>query len=450
MCADMLARQANLSKGPLVVHNSIPSFLKPCFFADLVGVQYGREMSGLCGVALYALGPWVRGWLSSWKSSSLSLAGRITLSKSMAATILVYSMQTTMLSSKGCDEVEKKSRAFIWGDSDNKGHSSVRVLRAKYKCVDDLIPKVGHINTSSRLWKGIADSWKYVQDGMVWLIGDDRVAADFVSASGGWEWGKFDFLLPNEICNLVVVVSLPSNVVRGDHLAWKHSMEKVRSFLWLCGNDHLLTNVVRKRRGIAATDVCAHCNDAFEDLLQTLRDCVKARCIWSILNAKIFDSSHVSNVDPVHAILKLSEKPSNGWVKFNVNAARRENMNLTACGGVARDSDGRFLIGFMRKLGDGSMLNAELWGIVSALVVAWRSGFKKVLVELDCLLAISCDWEVQVVHTHRDGNLVADALASHAFSYSMDLNILHEAPIFLFHVLHANIKGMGSYRFCMG
>ncbi|KAF7813073.1 ribonuclease H [Senna tora] len=90
-----------------------------------------------------------------------------------------------------------------------------RVLRAKYRCGDDLIPKVGRINTASRLWKGIVDSWKYVQEGMVWCIGDgkrvrfwsdpwlpngvvlchyslvplfdadlDKVAADFVSPSG--------------------------------------------------------------------------------------------------------------------------------------------------------------------------------------------------------------------------------------------------------------------------
>ncbi|KAF7815689.1 transcription termination factor MTEF18, mitochondrial-like [Senna tora] len=281
-------------------------------------------------------------------------------------------------------------------------------------------------------------------------------------------------------------------------LLWKwKDMEKVRSFLWLCGHDRLLTNVARKRRGMAATDVCTRCNGSAEDLLHTLRDCAKTRCIWLKLvhpskwhlffnasrlnwlslnlwsnmgwhgsdwgvifsyacwyiwrmrNAEIFDSPHFGSTDPVFAILKLSgdssramnklcagnsgpsshverficwEKPNAGWIKFNVNAARRETLNLTACGGIARDSDGRFLIGFMRNLGDGSVLNAELWGISCALEVTWRSRFKKVLVESDCLLAvnlvndssfpshpcspilarihywISCDWEVEVVH----------------------------------------------------
>ncbi|KAF7813729.1 F-box/kelch-repeat protein [Senna tora] len=39
MCADMLAKQANLSEGSLVVHNYIPNFLKAYFFADFVGVH---------------------------------------------------------------------------------------------------------------------------------------------------------------------------------------------------------------------------------------------------------------------------------------------------------------------------------------------------------------------------------------------------------------------------
>ncbi|KAF7832197.1 reverse transcriptase [Senna tora] len=49
MFADVLAKQTNLSVGPLVVHNSIPSFLKACFIADFVGIHYGRKVSSLYG-----------------------------------------------------------------------------------------------------------------------------------------------------------------------------------------------------------------------------------------------------------------------------------------------------------------------------------------------------------------------------------------------------------------
>ncbi|KAF7829553.1 ribonuclease H [Senna tora] len=486
---------------------------------------------------------------------------------------------------------------------------------AKYKCGDDLIPKVGRSRSASRLWNGISVSWDFVQEGLVWRMGDgrkvrfwsdawlpngnalctyalsplsefdlSRVAADFVSASGDWEWSKFDFLLPNEVCNMIAAVPPPSNVVRGDHLAWKHSkdgsfstksayhaishgdvqdghrfwnllwkwkgMEKIRSFLWLCGHDRLLTNVARKRRGIAATDVCTRCNNAPEDLLHTLMDCPKAKSIWLKLvhpgkwhiffsassldwltlnlssnlgssrndwdvvfaiscwyiwrmrNAEIFYGSRVGTADPVMAILKWASdsiramdknvmggyrcdpsvvdrficwnKPEFGWVKFNVDGARKDSLNLTTCGGVARDSSGRFLFGFVRDLGDGTVLNAELWGILSALEVSWHKGFKKIVVESDCLVAVKLvndlvqmthpcsailsqihhwatfDWEVRFVHVHREGNYAADALAAYAFSRPLGLHVLEAAPICLHQCLLDDLAGRGCHRLCGG
>ncbi|KAF7842846.1 ribonuclease H [Senna tora] len=75
-----------------------------------------------------------------------------------------------------------------------------------------------------------------------------------------------------------------------------------------------------------------------------------------------------------------------------------------------------------------------------ALEVAWRAGFKKIVVESDCLTAVKLvndsvqamhpcstilsqihhwvafNWEIKFVHVHREGNFVADALATFAFS----------------------------------
>ncbi|KAF7833065.1 Non-LTR retroelement reverse transcriptase [Senna tora] len=452
--------------------------------------------------------------------------------------------------------------------------------------------EVGRFNTASRLWKGIADSWKHVQEGMIWRVGDGRkarfwtdpwlpngntlcsyalgplsdedccrVVADFTTVSGGWDWAKFDFLLPLEICNLIAATVPPSSVIQGDHIAWKHSkegcfstktayhaitkectdvnqsfwrllwkwrgMERIRSFLWLCGHNRLLTNVARKKRGIAGSDACSRCNMAAEDLMHTLRDCNKAKCIWLKLvhpskwhiffnasrlswlslnlssnlgysdnswdvmfatacwyiwrlrNADVFEDSSSMTADPVLAIKKLTSdsiramdrhvvggrkgvnhvkrfvcwrKPTTGWVKFNVDGAKNEAFDMSACGGVARDDEGRFLIGFMRKIGTGSVLNAELWSILCALEVAWNAGFKKLVIETDCLTAVNIitdsvqrshpcfamlsrinawfmlDWEVEVVHTLREGNEAADALAAKALMEPMGLVTLHDPP----------------------
>ncbi|KAF7819758.1 putative reverse transcriptase [Senna tora] len=148
--------------------------------------------------------------------------------------------------------------------------------------------------------------------------------------------------------------------------------------------------------------------------------------IWRMRNAEIFYGSRVSYDDPVIAILKLSSdsirpmnksivggsrigpsvnrficwnKPEKGWVKFNVDGVRKDSLSLTACGGLARDSEGRFLTGFVHKLGDGTVLNAELWSMLSALEVARCAGFKKVVIESDCLTAVKLvNDSVQAMH----------------------------------------------------
>ncbi|KAF7815394.1 putative ribonuclease H protein At1g65750 family [Senna tora] len=527
--------------------------------------------------------------------------------KSVASAIPVYSMQMTVLPSRVCEEVEKRSRAFIWRDNDSskkihlvswsamcrtkqygglglrhvreqnkafmvklgwgltnqKDALWARVLRAKYKCGDDLIPVIDRNNSASRLWKGIADAWKYVQDGLVWRLGDGKkvrfwsdpwlpngkalctyalgplstsdlamVAADFVSPSGAWSGLDLIscILVRDDNFSTKSAYHAITSVDGGERidfwkLLWKwKGMEKIRSFLWLCGHDRLLTNVARKRRGMAATDICSRCNGAPEDLLHTLRDCPKAKCIWLKLlgfsgndwdvifanacwfiwrmrNAEIFDDSRDRYVDPVIAILKLSSdsiramdksivggsrhcpsvnrficwnKHEKGWVKFNVDGVRKDSLSLTACGGLARDSEGRFLTGFVHKLGDGTALNAELWSMLSALEVAWRAGFKKIVVESDCLTAVKLvndsvqamhpcstilsqihhwvafDWEIKFVHVHREGNFAADALATFAFSWPLGLNALNDAPAFLHQFLLADIEGRGCLRLCGG
>ncbi|KAF7838841.1 putative ribonuclease H protein At1g65750 family [Senna tora] len=198
---------------------------------------------------------------------------------------------------------------------------------------------------SSPLWRGVVNSWKFVQEGAVWRLGNgmkvkfwsdpwlpngrihgnyaivhlsdvdrNRVAAEFVSASGDWAWDMFDFLIPNNVTSMIVAIRPPSPMLLEDMIIWRHSqdgsfstrsayraisrnvvghsnsfwrllwkwkgMERDRTFLWLCGHDQLLTNEARKRRGLTDVDVFCHCGMDVESLLHTLRDCRKVKPLW--------------------------------------------------------------------------------------------------------------------------------------------------------------------------
>lgn len=59
----------------------------------------------------------VNQYLSAWKVRNLSLAGRVTLTKSILQARPLYVMQTTWLPKSICEEIDMKCHYFVWGDT---------------------------------------------------------------------------------------------------------------------------------------------------------------------------------------------------------------------------------------------------------------------------------------------------------------------------------------------
>lgn len=157
--------------------------------------------------------------LSKWKVDFLSLAGKITLTKSALNTILIYYMQTNLLPNSTCERIDKISRDFLWGNTEAKKGTHLiawdklcrpkneggiglrkaslmnqalfmkvgwgliskrdtlwaRTLRGKYGCRTDVIPKVGRRNCNSNLWTGVCKVWNRVLDNTNWKIGNNKL-----------------------------------------------------------------------------------------------------------------------------------------------------------------------------------------------------------------------------------------------------------------------------------
>jgi hypothetical protein len=62
----------------------------------------------------------VKARLAGWKAKQLSLAGRITLAKSVIQAIPIYPMMSLPIPNSCLNEIEKIQRAFIWGDTEDK------------------------------------------------------------------------------------------------------------------------------------------------------------------------------------------------------------------------------------------------------------------------------------------------------------------------------------------
>lgn len=55
--------------------------------------------------------------LKGWQTKTLSLAGRITLAKSVLVSLPLYTMQASYLPRQVCDGIDAKIRGFVWGSS---------------------------------------------------------------------------------------------------------------------------------------------------------------------------------------------------------------------------------------------------------------------------------------------------------------------------------------------
>lgn len=162
--------------------------------------------------------------------------------------------------------------------------------------------------------------------------------------------------------------------------------------------------------------------------------------------------------------------PQDEWVKCNVDGACKGGGAATGCGGVLRDNSGRWLLGFHRGLGMGTVLNAELWGIFLGLQTAWNQGYQKIWLESDSLTSVnlvkngcsmnhSCsnlvqsildlcsrEWQVHIAHTHREGNRVADILANDGVHSDMFTSLLHLPPHHVMDCLRDDMSGASMPR----
>ncbi|XP_061350333.1 uncharacterized protein LOC133295506 [Gastrolobium bilobum] len=154
--------------------------------------------------------------LNGWKKQCLSMAGRVTLVKSVISTIPMFHMQNSLLPVGICEEIEKKQRNFIWGDTDEqrKHHAIgweqlqlpknqgglgilnlrsqneafiqkcawhmvqfpsqlwVQVLLSKYGRKKDILKEVVSKPYDSHLWKSLCKIWPQMISNTSWQIGN--------------------------------------------------------------------------------------------------------------------------------------------------------------------------------------------------------------------------------------------------------------------------------------
>ncbi|CAN1824667.1 Putative ribonuclease H protein At1g65750 [Linum perenne] len=158
------------------------------------------------------------------------------------------------------------------------------------------------------------------------------------------------------------------------------------------------------------------------------------------------------------------------WATVNVDGSVLRSPDRAAAGGVVRSVDGRAIGAFVANLGCCSVTRAELHGAVLGLELAWSLGCRFVELQLDSRAAIaliqqagepnhqhalevlacqelcSRSWEVQIQHTYREGNKVADFLANQGHDFPFGVYMFPLSDCNLVHLLRHDFLGVSTPR----
>nr|KYP56524.1 Putative ribonuclease H protein At1g65750 family [Cajanus cajan] len=161
--------------------------------------------------------------------------------------------------------------------------------------------------------------------------------------------------------------------------------------------------------------------------------------------------------------------PPRDSCKLNCDGA--VSYGIASCGGVARDHNGNFIMAFSCKLGNCSVVQAELWAIFYGIkLLRERSWSGAICVETDSAVAVKLlkegcirthdsyslvnkivhivgdDHEVSCSHIFREANQVADLLAKHGRSLQNRIVIFSDPPSWIHFALLADLSAVAFFR----
>ncbi|CAN1188631.1 Putative ribonuclease H protein At1g65750, partial [Linum perenne] len=175
---------------------------------------------------------------------------------------------------------------------------------------------------------------------------------------------------------------------------------------------------------------------------------------WTQIAQKAYDElQQLKNCSkPVRQEALISwEVASDPEFTLNTDGSVARPSGQAAAGGVLRNHEGRVLDVFTENLGNCSITRAELTGAIIGMERAWNLGIRGLIVQLDSLCVVQLlaaggdldhqhsiivsrynsllhrDWRLKVTHIFREGNGLADSLASRGFAMDFgvhNINIL--------------------------
>ena len=128
----------------------------------------------------------------------------------------------------------------------------------------------------------------------------------------------------------------------------------------------------------------------------------------------------------VQVQVKWTKRPR-GWVKLNTGGTMYGNPIKVGGGGVLRSSNGDWIGGFARKLGNTSSTMAELWALKDGLTMAKQMGIENICIEMDAKFIVQLVSRPSVVNLMLEPLLIECRNLIQTFPNSLVVHVFKEA-----------------------
>lgn len=253
--------------------------------------------------------------LAACKSNTLTMAGRLVFAKSLLASLPTYVMQTVLIPTSLCVQLDRIIRNFIWGSTDTSrkihllgwstctmpksegalglpktkernlailaklswrllyDHSSLwaRVLHCKYLRHDGILQATNRKYAKpSSTWRAILAELPIIQQG---------ICISSVSHTPHYYW-------PYSTTSCYTVSTVAGSVQQRSRwfgaFLWDLKIPpRVKLFLWKLLHQRLLTNLYRSQCQLVDSPVCTICDTETEDINHVLQQCHTAVQFWN-------------------------------------------------------------------------------------------------------------------------------------------------------------------------
>ena len=166
------------------------------------------------------------------------------------------------------------------------------------------------------------------------------------------------------------------------------------------------------------------------------------------------------------------EKPRAGWLTLNSDGSVASTVGPVGGGGLVRDENGEWVMGFARRIRNASSYLVELWALRDGLQLCLQIHAQTVVIELDVKAIVDafnsptvsnsvvssimdeCRYlatripQKRFRHIYREANRCADYLARIGTLLESNFIVFSSPPVDLVNYLEADATGLYVHRLC--